>query len=118
MKNEQISFSTQLKKIMKEKKITQQELADKIGVYQTMVSHWLRGIKNPTLTSLKKIADALEISVSCLIGEETNENNKEKIVLLKNKIEELEKQNKDLQIKVLKLENDNLKFALEKSKNS
>lgn len=74
MKKEQSFFGKQLRKIMAEKGITQKELAEKLGVFQTMISHWLTGIKNPTISSVKKLADALEVSVSYFIDENiTNE---------------------------------------------
>ncbi len=74
MKAERTFFSKQLKKIIFEKNITQKDLAEKLGVAQAMISQWLVGDRNPTLKTLKKLADALEVPVSYFIDENiTNE---------------------------------------------
>jgi transcriptional regulator with XRE-family HTH domain len=36
--------------------LTQESLGKKLGVKQGMISNWLRGYRNPSLVSLKKIA--------------------------------------------------------------
>ena len=45
----------------KEKGYTQQELANRLGVSQVMVSRWENGEENFTIASLVKISAALEI---------------------------------------------------------
>lgn len=47
-----------IKEAVKETGFTQGRFAKKIGIGESMISQWLAGTKNPTLTSLKKIADA------------------------------------------------------------
>lgn len=49
--------------------LTQEQLAIKAGVPYTTLSKIENGlVKNPTINTLKKIADALEVSVDYLIG--------------------------------------------------
>ncbi len=115
MKAEKNFFSRQLKKIMYDKRITQQTLAGKLKISQAMVSQWLNSSKNPTLTSLKKIASALDIPVTYLIDE--NQKNAEPIKPVKKKtdeindniIKEILDKLKDLEFRILKLENEFLK---------
>lgn len=47
--------------------ITQSQLAEKIGVTQKDISRWESKLRNPKLVNLKKIANALEISINDLI---------------------------------------------------
>ncbi len=113
MESGQNFFARQLRKIMKENKITQKELAEKIGITQTMISHWLVGIKNPTLTSLKKISSALNVPISYLIDENGSnyKNGEEKKNVDNNDInKEILDRLKDVEFKILQLENDFLKF--------
>ena len=67
-------------KCRKEKNMTQQELADKIGVTDRAISHWENGRRLPDYSLIKKLCDILSISINELFyGEEIpNENYKEK----------------------------------------
>ena len=60
-------FAEQLRKIMFEKKLTQQKLADMTGINRPLISRWIIGDRNPSLTSLKKIANVLDVSVEYFI---------------------------------------------------
>ena len=73
MESRQNFFGERLKKIMFEKNISQKDLADKLGVAQQMISFWVTGKRNPTLTSLQKIASCLDVSVSDLIENKETE---------------------------------------------
>jgi transcriptional regulator with XRE-family HTH domain len=57
MKNE--LFRKNLKNLLVELDMSQQELADKMGIQRQQISYWIRGKNTPTDRSLKKIADAL-----------------------------------------------------------
>lgn len=48
--------------------LSQEELAEKVGVHQTFISHIERGIKIPEVSKLVSIADALDCSVDWLLG--------------------------------------------------
>lgn len=50
------------KDILESKNISQQKLADKIGVGQQAVSKWANGQRTPSVDTMVKIADALGIS--------------------------------------------------------
>ncbi len=49
-------------------KITQTNLADKIGVTHSAISFWENGINIPNVKDCCKIADVLNISIDELIG--------------------------------------------------
>lgn len=51
-----------------EKKLTQEELAEKIGVTQMAVSFYERGVRKPTVAVLMRLADVLECSADDLLG--------------------------------------------------
>ena len=70
-------------KCRKEKKMTQGQLAEKMGVSINAVSKWERGLSFPDVSLLKKICNELGISIEELInGEEDNsEEAKEKAII-------------------------------------
>lgn len=47
--------------------ISQEELAARSGLDRTYISGVERGVRNPSLTALMKIADGLNLSVSALL---------------------------------------------------
>jgi len=53
--------------------ISQEELADRAGLHRTYVSDVERGTRNPSLESIEKLAQALEMSVSNLFEFATKE---------------------------------------------
>ena len=56
--------------LRKEKNMTQQELADKIGVTDRAISKWENGRGMPDLSLIKPLCDELEISINELISGE------------------------------------------------
>ena len=48
----------------KEKNMTQQELADKLGVTDRAISHWENGRRLPDYSLLKELCDTLSISIN------------------------------------------------------
>ena len=48
--------------------ISQEDLADRAGVHRTYVSGVERGVRNPTITILEKIAGALGEPLAKLVG--------------------------------------------------
>jgi len=56
-----------LRRAREEVGISQEELADRAGLHRTYVSGVERGIRNPTVTVLEKIAKALKIKSSTLL---------------------------------------------------
>lgn len=63
------AFGLLLQKKRKEKKYSQQYLADKAGLDRTYISLIERGGRSPTLTTLYKLSNALECETSELIRE-------------------------------------------------
>jgi transcriptional regulator with XRE-family HTH domain len=47
--------------------ISQEELADRAGIHRTYISGVERGIRNPTVTVLEKIAKALKVKAADLL---------------------------------------------------
>ena len=59
-----------LAELIREKGIEQKELAEKVGVSDTAISFFARGLKDPSLTVLSRIARELGVPVSELIKDE------------------------------------------------
>ncbi|WP_228728185.1 helix-turn-helix domain-containing protein [Brevibacillus composti] len=65
-----MSFGLNVKQARKEKGLTLQELSDRSGVSPSMLSMIEREEKNPTLHVACQIAEALELTLSQLLGEQ------------------------------------------------
>ncbi len=74
-------FSIRLKKLLKERKISQRELAKKANLSDAYISQLLMVKKTPTIKVLKQIADALDVFPSYFIEDCTEVG----ILLRKNK---------------------------------
>jgi len=61
------SFAKNLKARRTKAAISQEELALKCGLDRTYISGCERGVRNPSLISVEKIADALSVSASSLL---------------------------------------------------
>ncbi|MCD8238445.1 MAG: helix-turn-helix domain-containing protein [Clostridiales bacterium] len=59
-----MSIGENIKKLRKERNLTQQELGDKVGVTQAMIGQIERGSKTPTMVLGKDIAEAFEVDVA------------------------------------------------------
>ena len=62
-----MSFSRRLTKIRKDKKLTQQQMADTIGIHVSQIKRYESGDTQPSLEVLRKIALALNISADLLL---------------------------------------------------
>ena len=62
-------FSKNLKRIMREEKINQTELAKEIGVNRTTISRYITGQCIPSFHTIVKIADILFCSLDDFIAE-------------------------------------------------
>lgn len=62
-----MEFSERLKELRKQAKLTQVELAGKLGIVQSSYADWERGKKKPTQDNLIKIAQVLNVSVDYLL---------------------------------------------------
>lgn len=66
-------FSKRLKIIREEKKVTQAELAKKADLQTAAISHFETGQRKPSFENLKRLADALNVSIDYLLGREIRE---------------------------------------------
>lgn len=55
------TFGKHLRKLRKERKLTQEELADRAGMHFTYIGQIERGLRNPSLINLHKLAKALSV---------------------------------------------------------
>ncbi len=62
--------SARIKERRKEQKLTQQELADKIGVSLMTVLRWEKGERTPNTSIMPKLSSALNVSAGYLMGME------------------------------------------------
>lgn len=60
-------FGQKLKSLRKQKNLSQVKLADRLGVHPTYISSLERGLRNPSLKVIDRIASALEINREILI---------------------------------------------------
>ena len=67
-----------ISKMRKEKHLTQEQLAEKMGVSINAVSKWERGISFPDVSLYKKICEELSISIEELINGEKNKSEEAK----------------------------------------
>ena len=67
-----IQFINRLKSIMKERKITQTELANRTGIRQSSISDWLNNRYEPKQDKVYIIAKALNVSPAWLLGYDEN----------------------------------------------
>lgn len=83
----------------KEQNLTQEQLAEKIGVSNKTVSKWETGKCMPDYTVVKKLCEELKVTVSELMDGEENDKksvrvyDEEEILDLLRRTQELEKQN-------------------------
>jgi len=66
-------MNNQLKKYRLENKLTQQVLADRIGINKTTYSNFETGARNPSLKVALKIQKITGIPVETLFGEESDD---------------------------------------------
>lgn len=59
-----------IKEIMSERGVTSAWLAEKVGISKVAVSNIITGKSYPSLDTIKKIADVLNVSITKLIGED------------------------------------------------
>ena len=64
-----IKFGVRVRKIRKEKGLSQEELAYKANLHRTYVGMIERAEKNITLINIEKIANALEIRINDLFND-------------------------------------------------
>ena len=76
-----MDFADNLKKIRKEKKLSQQKLANELHIAQSTVGMWESGKRTPKLDEIDRLAKILRVTVNRLVGKE-----EQKIEIIKNEI--------------------------------
>ena len=61
-------FPELLRKAREDKKLSQTDLAERTGLQPSAVSHFETGKRAPSFENLKRLADALAVSVDYLLG--------------------------------------------------
>ncbi len=67
MEDIRVKFGRHLRKLREEKNLTQEELADKAGMHFTYIGQIERGLRNPSLVNLQRLAKALRVSAGQLL---------------------------------------------------
>ena len=62
------NFNNQLKTLRQEYNLSQQELADKIGISKSSINMYERGEREPGIETVKRIADFFNVDVDYLFG--------------------------------------------------
>lgn len=65
-----LSLPANINKLRKEHSMTQEQLAEALGVTFASVSKWERGVATPDLNLIAEMADLFEVSIDALIGYE------------------------------------------------
>ena len=78
-------MNNKIKELRKKKKLTQEELAQKINVTKLTISRWERGERVPKSDKAQQLAEFFEVSVDYLLGYDNVSKNFEEIFRLKAK---------------------------------
>ena len=63
-----MKFANRLKELRTNKKLTQEELANRIGVGKSLISMYEKGTRNPSIENLEKLADEFNVDLDYLMG--------------------------------------------------
>lgn len=75
-----LSLPANISKLRKEHSMTQEQLAEALGVTFASVSKWERGVSIPELNLIAEMADLFEVSIDALIGYEFRNNDRENVI--------------------------------------
>lgn len=78
-----------IQEVRKKAKLTQKELAEKVGMATITVQQYERGVRTPKIETLQKIAQALNTDVGVLYGVEVDKGNPQYLNRLYGKISEV-----------------------------
>jgi len=81
--NRKAILSVRLKHVMKERGVTQQELADRINISRQLISQYVNGKSLPRSNTLRLICEALKIRETWLLGyKDLEESKKDNLIPL------------------------------------
>lgn len=63
-----MTFGEQLEKLRKEKHMTQEEMGEKFGICASTLSNYERGVHQPDLEFIDKVADYFHVSIDYMFG--------------------------------------------------
>lgn len=75
-----LSLASNISKLRKECSMTQEQLAEALGVTFAAVSKWERGAATPELNLIAEMADLFEVSIDALIGYEFQNHEQENVI--------------------------------------
>lgn len=75
-----LSLSSNISRLRKERSMTQEQLAEALGVTFAAVSKWERGAATPELELITEMADFFEISIDALIGYQFRNNDRQTVI--------------------------------------
>lgn len=90
-------MSEQIKKLRRRKGLTQGQLGERIGVSQQVITNYERGLREPNLETLSKIAAVLGASFEQIVGAAPVEVEEETSRALQKRFEKVKKLPKDKQ---------------------
>ena len=61
-----------IKELRKQAKLSQQTLADQIGVFRNTISNWETGYSQISLENAKKVAEYFGVTIEYLLGSESD----------------------------------------------
>lgn len=65
--SDKVVLGQMIKKLRKEKRITQEALAEKLGLKQSAITGYETGVSSPSFDGLVKMADVFEVSLDHLV---------------------------------------------------
>lgn len=86
-----LSLSENISKLRKERSMTQEQLAEALGVTFASVSKWERGVATPELNLIAKMADLFGVSFDAIVGYELQNGS---IIALEERIHQLQSEKK------------------------
>ena len=67
MTNGVIQFGKKLREVRLKKKLSQGDVAKILGVHRSYISGLERGVRNPSLLTVQKVAEALGVSIKKIL---------------------------------------------------
>lgn len=75
-----LSLSENIARLRRERSMTQEQLAEALGVSFAAVSKWERGAATPELNLIAEMADLFEVSIDALIGYRFRNNDRQTVI--------------------------------------
>lgn len=96
-----MNFPTQLIQLRKQRKLTQQQMADTVGIHVNQIKRYEAGTTQPTLEALVKITKSLHVSLDDLVFGENERGPDDHLKLQFEAISELSDEDKFIVLEVL-----------------